>query len=138
MELLAEQPMHFDALSSALDEKRGLVAYHLMALQERVFVKNESGIFLLLEPEQRGTALKVYTAGKNRRGLCQSQQNYACGGACLLGLSSPPCLGFTIGCSASRATLRERGFVTSKYEPVGTAELEWGKRSIGTYTATRK
>ena len=33
--LLAEQPMHLDALSRALDTERMLVAYHLMALQER-------------------------------------------------------------------------------------------------------
>jgi DNA-binding transcriptional ArsR family regulator len=61
VELLAEHPMHIDALSRALDEKRGLVAYHLLALQERGFVKSNYGLLMLLEPEQRGTALRVYT-----------------------------------------------------------------------------
>ncbi|HDS44894.1 MAG TPA: hypothetical protein ENN68_02160 [Methanomicrobia archaeon] len=52
--------MPIDALSRALDEKRMLVAYHLSTLQERGFVKSEYGIFLLQEPEQRVTALRVY------------------------------------------------------------------------------
>jgi predicted ArsR family transcriptional regulator len=62
MELLAEKPMPIDALSRALDEKRMLVAYHLTTLQERGFVKSDYGIFILLEPEQRGMLLRVYTA----------------------------------------------------------------------------
>jgi len=61
VELLAEKPMHIDALSRALDEKRMLVAYHLDTLQERGFVKSNYGILVLLEPEQRGWALRVYT-----------------------------------------------------------------------------
>ena len=61
VELLAEKPMHIDALSRALDEKRMLVAYHLDTLQERGFVTSRYEIFLLLELEQRGTALRVYT-----------------------------------------------------------------------------
>jgi len=46
-------------LRRALDEKRGLVAYHLLVLQEHGFVKSNYGIFLLLN--QRVTALRVYT-----------------------------------------------------------------------------
>ncbi|HDS44893.1 MAG TPA: ArsR family transcriptional regulator [Methanomicrobia archaeon] len=60
VELLAKRPMHIDALSRALDEKRGLVAYHLDTLQEHGFVKSEYGIFLLQELEQIVTALRVY------------------------------------------------------------------------------
>jgi len=41
VELLAEHPMHIDALSRALDVKRGLVAYHLAKLQERGFVTSK-------------------------------------------------------------------------------------------------
>jgi DNA-binding transcriptional ArsR family regulator len=59
IELLAKRPMHIDALSRALDETRGLVAYHLLALQERGFVKSKYELFVLLE--QRGWALRVYT-----------------------------------------------------------------------------
>jgi predicted transcriptional regulator len=59
LELLAEKPMHIDGISRALDVKRRLVAYHLMALQERGFVKSNYGLLFLLE--QRGMALKVYT-----------------------------------------------------------------------------
>jgi len=62
IELLAKRPMHIDALSRALDEKRMLVAYHLDTLQEHGFVKSNYGIFILLEPEQRGMLLRVYTA----------------------------------------------------------------------------
>jgi DNA-binding transcriptional ArsR family regulator len=61
VELLAEKPMHIDWISRALDLKRGLIAYHLMALQERGFVTSNYGRLILLEPEQRGTALRVYT-----------------------------------------------------------------------------
>ena len=35
MELLAEQPMHINALSRALFEERRLAAYHLATLEER-------------------------------------------------------------------------------------------------------
>jgi DNA-binding transcriptional ArsR family regulator len=59
IELLAEKPMHIDALSRALDEERMLVAYHLMALQERGFVKSNYEYLVLLN--QRVTALRVYT-----------------------------------------------------------------------------
>jgi DNA-binding transcriptional ArsR family regulator len=60
IELLAKRPMPIDALSRALDEERMLVAYHLMALQERGFVKSDYGIFILQELEQKVTALRVY------------------------------------------------------------------------------
>jgi predicted transcriptional regulator len=62
VELLAERPRHIDGISRVLDVKKGLVAYHFMVLEERGFVKSNYGIFILLEPEQRGTALRVYTA----------------------------------------------------------------------------
>ncbi|MGC9443616.1 MAG: helix-turn-helix domain-containing protein [Candidatus Methanospirareceae archaeon] len=58
VELLAKRPMPIDALSRALDEKRGLVAYHLDTLQEHGFVKSDYGLLLLLESEQRITALR--------------------------------------------------------------------------------
>jgi predicted ArsR family transcriptional regulator len=58
IELLAEKPMHIDALSRALAVERGLIAYHLTTLQERGFVKSKYGIFILLD--QRVTALRVY------------------------------------------------------------------------------
>jgi predicted ArsR family transcriptional regulator len=57
--VLAEQPMHVEGISRALDVKGGLVAYHLMALQERGFVKSKYEHLFMLE--QRGTAIKVYT-----------------------------------------------------------------------------
>jgi predicted ArsR family transcriptional regulator len=65
IELLAKRPMSIDALSRALDTERMLVAYHLMALQEHGFVKSNYGIFLLLEPEQKVTALRVCTVTDN-------------------------------------------------------------------------
>jgi predicted transcriptional regulator len=40
MELLAEKPMHISELSRALSEEGRLVVYHLMALEERGFVKS--------------------------------------------------------------------------------------------------
>ncbi len=61
VELLTGKPMHIDWISRALDVKRGLVAYHLLKLKERGFVKSNYGILILLELEQRGTALRVYT-----------------------------------------------------------------------------
>ncbi|MGC9445008.1 MAG: helix-turn-helix domain-containing protein [Candidatus Methanospirareceae archaeon] len=57
--LLGKRPMYINALSSAMGEKRGLVAYHLAVLQERGFVKSKYEIFVLLN--QKGIALKVYT-----------------------------------------------------------------------------
>jgi len=59
MELLAEQPMHINALSRALDAKRGLVAYHLTTLQERGFVTSKYEISE--GPGAKGKALRVYT-----------------------------------------------------------------------------
>jgi len=61
VELLAERPMHIEGISRALGAKRGLIAYHLLVLEERGFVKSNYGLIILLEPEQRGTALRVYT-----------------------------------------------------------------------------
>jgi DNA-binding transcriptional ArsR family regulator len=60
VELLAKRPMPIDWISRALGAERRLVAYHLMALQERGFVKSNYGIFLLQELEQKVTALRVY------------------------------------------------------------------------------
>jgi DNA-binding transcriptional ArsR family regulator len=74
VELLAKRPMPFDALSRALDEKRGLVAYHLMALQERGFVKSNYGIFLLLD--QRITALRVYRLTDKVAGVKAEKENF--------------------------------------------------------------
>jgi len=61
LELLTKKPMHIDRISRALNVKSGLVAYHLNTLQERGFVESNYGILILLELEQRGTALRVYT-----------------------------------------------------------------------------
>jgi DNA-binding transcriptional ArsR family regulator len=65
IELLAKRPMPIDWISRALGAERRLVAYHLMALQEHGFVKSNYGIFLLLEPEQKVTALRVCTVTDN-------------------------------------------------------------------------
>jgi DNA-binding IclR family transcriptional regulator len=61
MKLLAEKPMHINALGRALGAEKSLVAYHLDTLQERGFLKSNYGLLILLELEQSGTALRVYT-----------------------------------------------------------------------------
>ncbi|HDS46226.1 MAG TPA: ArsR family transcriptional regulator [Methanomicrobia archaeon] len=58
VELLAETPMHINALSRALGVERRLIAYHLTTLEERGFVKSKYELFVLLK--QKGTALRVY------------------------------------------------------------------------------
>ena len=60
MELLAEQPMHINALSSALGMERRLVTYHLMALEDQGFVTSKYQISE--QPKLRGRAIRVYTA----------------------------------------------------------------------------
>ena len=60
VEQLAEKPMHISELSRALGEERRLVAYHLLALEERGFVKSRYEISE--RPRSRGKALRVYTA----------------------------------------------------------------------------
>jgi len=59
MELLAEKPMHISGLSRALGEERRLVAYHLLALEDRGFVTSKYEISQL--DKAKGKALKVYT-----------------------------------------------------------------------------
>lgn len=59
VELVGKRPMYINALSRALGEKKGLVAYHLAVLQERGFMKSKYEIFVLLNPG--GLAIRVYT-----------------------------------------------------------------------------
>ena len=60
MELLAEQPMHINALSSALGMERRLVTYHLTALEDQGFVTSKYEISE--QPKLKGRATRVYTA----------------------------------------------------------------------------
>ena len=59
MELLAEQPMHINALSSALGMERRLVTYHLTALEDQGFVTSKYEISE--QPKLKGRAIRVYT-----------------------------------------------------------------------------
>ena len=59
LEQLSERPMHISELSRALSEERRLVTYHLMALEERGFVKSKYEISEL--PNSKGKAIRVYT-----------------------------------------------------------------------------
>jgi len=59
VELLAEKPMHINAISNALGEDRRLVSYHLQALEEYGFVNSKYEISE--EPKSKGKALKVYS-----------------------------------------------------------------------------
>lgn len=57
--LLAEKPMHINALSSALGMERRLVSYHLATLEDCGFVTSKYEISEL--PKSKGKALRVYT-----------------------------------------------------------------------------
>jgi predicted transcriptional regulator len=58
VEQLAEKPMHISELSRALGQERRLVAYHLLALEDRGFVTSKYVISEL--DKSKGKALKVY------------------------------------------------------------------------------
>jgi DNA-binding transcriptional ArsR family regulator len=60
VELLAEKPMHINALASALGLERRLATYHLALLEERGFVTSKYEI--LEGPKMKGKALRMYTA----------------------------------------------------------------------------
>ena len=56
--LLAEQPMHLDALATALGMERRLVSYHLLKLEEHGFVTSEYELGFVIK--QKGKAFRVY------------------------------------------------------------------------------
>jgi DNA-binding transcriptional ArsR family regulator len=58
VELLAEKPMHINAISNTLGEDRRLVSYHLLTLEEYGFV--DSKYEISEEPKSKGKALKRY------------------------------------------------------------------------------
>ncbi|MBE0516982.1 MAG: winged helix-turn-helix transcriptional regulator [Methanophagales archaeon] len=58
VELLAEKPMHINAISNALEEDRRLVSYHLRTLEEYGFL--DSKYEISEEPKSKGKALKRY------------------------------------------------------------------------------
>ena len=58
VDLLAEKPMHINAISNALGEDRRLVSYHLLTLEEYGFV--DSKYEISEEPKSKGKALKRY------------------------------------------------------------------------------
>ena len=60
MELLAEKPMHINAISSAMGMERRIVAFHLQSLEESGFVTSKYEISE--QPKLKGKALRVYTA----------------------------------------------------------------------------
>jgi len=59
VELLAEKPMHINALASALGMERRLVSYHLLKLEEHGFVTSEYELGFVIR--QKGKAFRVYT-----------------------------------------------------------------------------
>ncbi|MGC9444363.1 MAG: ArsR/SmtB family transcription factor [Candidatus Methanospirareceae archaeon] len=59
VELLEEQPMHINAISKALEEKKKkLVSYHLGILEDHGFVRSKYEISE--QPKSKGKALKRY------------------------------------------------------------------------------
>ena len=59
VELLAEKPMHINAISKALEEKKKrLVSYHLHILEEHGLVSSRYEISE--QPKSKGKALKIY------------------------------------------------------------------------------
>ena len=58
VELLAEKPLHINAISKAMSEERRLVSYHLLALEEAGFVASKYEISEL--PKSKGKAIRVY------------------------------------------------------------------------------
>jgi len=59
VELLEKQPMHINAISKALEEKKKkLVSYHLGILEDHGFVNSKYEISE--QPKSKGKALKMY------------------------------------------------------------------------------
>jgi DNA-binding transcriptional ArsR family regulator len=59
VKLLAERPMHINAISKALDgEKKRLVSYHLRTLEDFGFVRSEYEISE--QPKSKGRAIRKY------------------------------------------------------------------------------
>lgn len=59
VELLAEKPMHINAISKALDgEKKRLVSYHLHTLEDFGFVSSKYEISE--QPKSKGRAIRKY------------------------------------------------------------------------------
>jgi len=58
VELLAQKPLHINAISKAMAEERRLVSYHLLALEEAGFVASKYEISEL--PKSKGKAIRVY------------------------------------------------------------------------------
>jgi DNA-binding transcriptional ArsR family regulator len=59
VELIAEQPRHVNALSSALGLERRLATYYLATLEERGFVTSKYEISE--QDKTKGKALRLYT-----------------------------------------------------------------------------
>jgi DNA-binding transcriptional ArsR family regulator len=60
VELLAEKPMHINAISIALGLERRLVAYHLATFEEHGFVTSKYEISE--EHRSKGKAIRLYKA----------------------------------------------------------------------------
>ena len=60
VELLAEKPMHIDALATALGMEKRLVSYHLLKLEEHGFVTREYELGFVIKQKGKGKAFRVY------------------------------------------------------------------------------
>ncbi len=58
VELLAEKPMHINAICKALGEERRLVSYHLLTLEEYGFLN--SNYEISEQPKSKGKAIRKY------------------------------------------------------------------------------
>jgi len=58
VELLAERPMHINEISKALGDKRRLVSYHLLVLEEYGFLSSKYEISV--HPKFKGKAVRKY------------------------------------------------------------------------------
>lgn len=58
VELLAEKPIHINAISKVMGEERRLVSYHLQTLEEHGFVKSKYEISE--QPKSKGKAIRKY------------------------------------------------------------------------------
>ena len=58
VELLAETPIHINAISKVMGEERRLVSYHLQTLEEHGFVKSMYEISE--QPKSKGKAIRKY------------------------------------------------------------------------------
>lgn len=60
LELIAEKPIHINALASTLGMERRLVSYHLATLEDKGFVTSKYKVSED-DPKTKGKALRVYT-----------------------------------------------------------------------------